>query len=162
MINVSWDPDALEMRLTGIRDALGDLRPVWPQVHEIFIAFIKEIFKSEGSYAGQGQWVPLNPTYARRKQRMWGMKPILQASGAFKTAFIVPSDRDHVYKTGPDFMEAGVRTRYGKAHQFGYPPNNLPARPILQRFTKAEGADVVDAILAHVLKVAARKKPGQR
>ncbi len=155
MIAIEWDAGTLQTTLRGIQSAVDDLRPAWGDVHDIFRAFMREIFRSQGSYAGS-QWKPLNRAYAAYKQRKWGNKPILQASGTLMRSFVSETDANHVLRVGPTFAEFGSRVLYAKAHQFGYPPRKLPARPMIQKFTRAEGERVVDAILTHVLKSARR------
>lgn len=139
--------------LRGIEQGINDLRPIWKDVDTIFRAFMRQIFQSEGAYGGS-KWRALNPAYAARKARQWGARPILQASGALMSSFVSASDADHVYRVGPTFGEFGSRKRYAKAHQYGFPPHKLPARPMLRKFTKSEGERVVDVILGHLFKQA--------
>jgi phage gpG-like protein len=151
MIQVQWDASRLEMRLGGLFSGLRDLRPAWGSVHRIFLDFMKRVFAREGQYGGP-VWVPLNPRYAAWKRRRYGDRPILQATGALYRSFTDEQDPAHVYRSGPDFMETGSSVRYARAHQWGYPPRHLPARPMIREFTKEEGARAADALLAHVLK----------
>jgi hypothetical protein len=155
MITIQWQSGNLNAVLKGIEGALTDLRPAWGDVDKIVAKFMAEVFRAEGAYAGS-KWKPLNKAYAVQKARKWGAKPILQASGALMRSFVNADDPDHVMRVGPTFGEFGSRKRYAKAHHFGYPPNNLPSRPLLRRFTKIEGEMVVDAILAHIFKAARR------
>lgn len=158
MITVQFDAKRLEMRLGGLYGRLRDLRPVWGDIHEIFLAFMKRVFDAEGKVAKGGSvWVPLNPRYAAWKQRHYGDLPILHLTGALRRSFTEAGDAAHVYRTGPGFMETGSSVKYARAHQWGFPPKKLPARPILRAFTKAEGARAADAVLAHLLKSMRRK-----
>jgi phage gpG-like protein len=155
MIQMQWDMTRLEYRLGGLFSALRDLRPVWADVHTIFLQFMKAVFDREGKYGGAA-WEPLNPRYAAWKRRHYGEQPILQLTGALYRSLTDEQDPAHVYRTGPAFMETGSSLRYARAHQWGYPPGHLPARPIIREFTKAEGARVADAVLAHLLRGAQR------
>ncbi len=159
MITVKMDAERLNVRLGGILGAVKDLRPVWPDVHNIFMDFIKEVFRSQGGYAGT-TWQPLNPNYAAWKARYYAGKPIMQLTGRLYESFITPNHPEHVYRTGPSFGEFGTRVLYARTHHWGYPPRNIPARRLIPRFTKAEGERVVDAILAHIIKGA--RKPGTK
>lgn len=157
MITITLDTKRVEAMLKGVTDGLNDLRPAWPKVDEIVRAFMRQVFISEGAYGGR-KWQALNKAYAAKKQQRWGMKPILQASGQLMSSFVTRQDADHVYRVGPTFGEFGSRKAYAKAHHYGVPARNLPARPIIRKFTKAEGERVVDAILAHLFKSARRTK----
>lgn len=150
MITTEWDDSQLRLVLGGLTDGLRDLTPIWPSVHQIFVTFMHEAFTSEGAYAGE-RWVPLNPAYAAYKQRHWGPKPILQRDGTLMASFVNMGDPNHVYITGPTFAEMGSRVHYAPAHQWGYPPRNLPARPMIREFTRAEGEQFVDVVLAYLL-----------
>jgi phage gpG-like protein len=153
MITITLDTKRVETMLKGVTDGLNDLRPAWPKVDEIVRAFMKQVFVSEGAYGGR-KWVALNQAYAAKKRRRWGARPILQASGQLFGSFTARNHPDHVYRVGPTFGEFGSRRLYAKAHQYGIPARSLPARPIIRKFTKAEGERVVDAILAHLFKSA--------
>jgi phage gpG-like protein len=155
LIAIQWDSKKLELTLKGTSDALKDLRPIWGDIDAIFRAFMRQVFASEGSYGGS-RWKPLNTAYAARKQRQWGTKPILQRTGLLMHSFVSANDVDHVYRVGPTFGEFGSRKIYAKPHQYGAPSIRLPARPMIRKFTKAEGERVVDALLAHIFREAAR------
>jgi phage gpG-like protein len=150
---MQFDAKSLEMRLGGLYGRLHDLRPVWGDIHEIFLAFMKRVFDAEGKVAkGGSAWAPLNPRYAAWKRRTHGDLPILYLRGGLRRSFTEAGGAEHIYRTGPAFMEVGSSVEYARAHQWGYPPKKLPARPILRAFTKAEGARAADAVLAHLLK----------
>ena len=153
MIRMEWNAGTLQYTLEGIERGLSDMRPAWESIGDIFRAFMRQVFRSQGSYGGSA-WQPLNPAYAMYKRRRYGSKPILQATGALMASFTNKASPEHVARIGPSFAEFGSRTRYAKAHQFGFPPRNLVARPMIRAFTKAEGERVVDAILAHLFKSA--------
>lgn len=150
MIRMQGNAAGLTAYVSGIEAGLRDLRPVWNDVHDVFIAFMKRVFKTEGEYTGD-KWTPLNPAYAERKKREYGNKGLLQREGNLYHSFIDPDNADHVMVTGPTFAEFGSRTIYAKAHQYGRPEIKLPARPIIRDLTKAEGERIADAVLAYVL-----------
>jgi hypothetical protein len=156
MIRVSWDASGMEARLGGISTALRDLTPVWPTVHEIVVRFFRAIFAAQGAYPTGRPWVPLNPAYARWKQRQVGDKPILQFTGDLYAS--MQGGAEHVFRFGPAFMETGTSDIKARTHQWGYPPRNIPARPIVQKPSRAEGERIVDAILAFLFGAARRVK----
>lgn len=158
MITMEFDSARLEQRFGGLASALRDMRPVWPDVHQIFMNFMKRVFASQGSYGGQ-QWAPLSPAYAAWKHRNYPDQPILQLRGDLYRSFTEAEDPQHVYRVGPGFMETGSSVRYARAHQWGYRPRRLPARPIIRGFTKVEGEEAADAVLAYLLK-SMRRGPG--
>jgi len=154
VITITLDIASATKMMQGIERGLNDLSPVWKNVDVVFRAFMRQVFQAEGAYGGP-KWRALNTAYAEKKKARWGAKPILQASGALMRSFTAPSDPNHVYRVGPTFGEFGSRVRYAKAHQYGVLPH-LPARPIVRKFTKAEGEKVVDIILKHLLREARR------
>jgi len=151
VIELDFDAENLQLRLVGLSDALRDLNPVWGDLHQIFMDFMKRVFDAQGAYGGK-QWAPLSPGYAAWKARHYPGKPILQLRGRLYPSFTKAEDPDHVYRTGPTFMETGSKVRYARAHHWGYLPNKLPARTIIRGFTRAEGERAADAVLAYLLK----------
>lgn len=160
-MNITYDDDGARAMISGISDALDDLRPFFGDVHDIFIAFEKEVFKSQGGYAGN-LWEPLNPRYAAWKTRHFSGKDIMHRGERLYRSLTTKTGEDHIYETGPSWMEVGTRTLYARAQHFGYEPTNLPSRPLIPKMTKAEGERMVDALLAHVLKAARTGRRGGR
>lgn len=68
----------------------------WNAVQSEFYKIQKEIFDKEG----QPKWKALSPNYAKVKQRLYGSKPILQATGAMYKEFT--SDTGNVTKTAQE------------------------------------------------------------
>lgn len=117
------DPGASEMvkALDHYRAQTTDFSPVF----EAFAAYhrrsILRNFMAEGRPL---RWSPLQPATIRDRQRQgYGAGPILQRSGRLMRAFEFNWRR----------QSYSVRntTPYFNAHQFGYAPNSLPARPML-------------------------------
>lgn len=135
----------------GVKNGLDDLRPAWPAVHKIFIDFEDKVFSSQGAYTGD-DWVPLNPDYAIYKERSWPGQTIMKRDGELFKSLTKPGHADHVYRTGPGFVEMGTKRLYARAQHFGYEQTNLPARKIIPKFTKEQGEAVVDVIMKHLFK----------
>ena len=150
---ISIDADDLKITLNGLSSALTDLRPAWKDVHQIFLEFERKVFETEGGYAS-ADWVPLNPSYAAYKERTYGSKSIMRRSDRLYKSLTAANHPDHVYNTGPAFIEMGTRTLYARAQHFGYERMGLPARPLIPKITKEEGERIVDAIMIHLFKSA--------
>lgn len=153
-MKVSVEMGNLTATLHGINDALTDLRPAFKEVHTIFLEFERKVFETEGGYASS-EWVPLSPSYAAYKDRVYGHRSIMRRGEdrLFKS-LTNAADGDHIYINGPSFVEMGTRVLYARAHQYGYERMNLPSRPLIPKFTREEGERVVDAIMAHLFKAA--------
>ncbi len=151
MIQIEFDAEQLAYRLGNLGSALNDLRPVWPEVDTVVREFMKKVFESEGEYGGT-HWAPLNEAYAQRKARDNPGKTILRLSDWLYGSFTNAQHPEHVMNVGPTFGEFGSKVLYAAAHQYGYPPRKLPARPMVREFTKEEGERVVDIIMAYLFK----------
>lgn len=79
MISIEVDGVAQTVAaFTEVEGAITDLRKhrIWFRVRQAFYKVQKDIFGSEGP-----GWQALSPKYAAYKNKRWGGKPILQASG---------------------------------------------------------------------------------
>jgi len=148
---ISIDAKDLMITLNGINEALDDLRPAWKDVHDIFLEFERKVFETEGGYAS-ADWEPLNPAYAAYKTRIYGAKTIMRRDDRLYKSLTSRTSQEHVYNTGPSFIEMGTRTLYARAQHFGYEKTGLPARPLIPQITREEGERIVDAIMIHLLK----------
>jgi len=153
MIRVGVDKSGLEIKLRGLEQGLRDLAPVWPKVHEILLAFMKQHFASEGTYAGV-RWRVLSPNYARWKAKHYPGKKILQLRGDLYGSLTQPRHASHVFRSGPSFMEFGTSDWKARIHQTGSLKiaNRPPRRIVLPKLTKAEGEQIVDVMLAFMLR----------
>jgi phage gpG-like protein len=113
--------DAWTRYLAELIGRAKDLQPVL----ETFGAYmvtgsLQRNFEAEGRPA---PWAPLSPLYAARKARRYPGRPILVASGQMRAGFQWRATKQtlKIWNTRP----------YWKAHQYGYPPHNLPARVML-------------------------------
>lgn len=150
MLKIEVSDSGLVNKIRGLGERLRDLRPVWGDVHTIFIEFMKQHFKTEGAYVGQ-PWVPLNPRYAAWKARMYPGQPILRLTDRLFESLTEAQDSEHVFNTGPTFAEIGTRNPVAWYHQSGT-RRGLPKRTVIPRWTKREGTRIVDAILAFILR----------
>jgi phage gpG-like protein len=152
MIKIEYTDNDLTYRLRGLRQAIGDLRPVWEgPVHRIFLTMMKEQFKQEGAYNGE-KWTPLSPAYAAWKVREVGHMPILQLYGPLSKSLTEVGAPDQVMRVGPSFAEYGTSVVYAATHHFGDPGRNIPQRRVIPKFTQAEGTRIVYSIMEFLLK----------
>jgi len=153
VIKVSGDATRLIQTLDGVKLGLKDLTPVWGKVHEVFIAFVKRVFETEGGYVGDA-WKPLSPAYAKWKARHTPNKGILQLRGQLFASLTEPQHSDHVFRSGPSWAEYGTRVLYAKFHQTG--TRQMPRRPPIKPFSRVEGEAAADIVLAYMLERARR------
>ncbi len=94
-------------------------------------------------------WAELSPRYAKWKQRKYGNKPKLVATG--KTRSTV---RDFV-EGGSAIVEFGRVApgggELGMIHQFGAPAANIPARPVLPELSDAVLDKCAEIVVGEVL-----------
>ncbi len=103
-----------------------DLTPIWDDVRDQFWEFEKEQFASEGSAGRSGRWAALSKTYAERKRKMYGAKPILERTGRLRRSMIGQTG-DTVYRANETEMHVGTNVPYSGFHQRG--TSKMPARP---------------------------------
>jgi phage gpG-like protein len=118
------DPNNTELvrTLDHYRTAVQDFRPVFAKFQKAHQRSILRNFKAEGR---PKKWKALQPaTIADRKRQGYGSGPILKRSGKLMNAFKFKWSKTQ-YKV---WNTQGV---IFDAHQFGYPPNNLPKRQML-------------------------------
>lgn len=151
MLKIEVSDSGLVTKIRGLGERLRDLRPVWGDVHAIFIEFMKQHFKTEGAYVGR-PWVPLNPRYAAWKARHYPGQPMLRLTDRLYISLTEAGDAEHVFNTGPTFAEMGTRNPKGWWHQGEHRAPGVPKRTVIPRWTKREGTQIVDAILAFILR----------
>lgn len=128
----------LFVRVNGIQDLVNnlesiakgfkDFKPVFEKIADDFRKTQSAVFRSEGSYEGRSKWVALSPEYRLQKAKLYGGKPILQATGALKTSF-TKKGGNHISQISNDRMILGSRDPKGGYHQSG--TSRMPARPPL-------------------------------
>lgn len=120
---------AYAFALGNIKRDMGDFKPVWPRVAELFYRSEGQQFSSQGSRGPSGRWSPLNPQYAKRKRMKWGTRGILIASGRMK-ASLVGRSADSIYDVSHGmYAELGTRVPYAIFHQAG--TSKMPQRKLI-------------------------------
>lgn len=153
MMHLEMDTSGLEYQLRGMESALRNLKPVWAQVRDVLIDFIKQHFNTEGSYAGT-PWVPLSPAYAAYKARKAPGKTILRFRDRLYGSLTKRGSEEQVFRMGENWMEWGTAVPYARPHQTGSlsVQNRPPKRVVLPPLTKNEGERIADIFLAFMLK----------
>jgi hypothetical protein len=123
-----------EAKLVRLLAMLTDLRPFWPKVVPLFIAWMREQFGSEGEWGGD-PWAPLSEAYNTRKQEMYPGRGILYATGDLRRSASNPQriatpQMLSLIIDDADKRHGGKETRsVAEYHQEGTP--TMPARPII-------------------------------
>lgn len=82
-----WEGDRAWLDKVRRIGELADFSDVFSDaIDEVVMPEIKEQFDTEG----RGAWAPVTPETARRKRKLYGDRPTLQATGAMYRAFTVP------------------------------------------------------------------------
>lgn len=114
--------------LTRIERGTSDLKPLFELLGEDF----RDTERQQFAHEGYG-WAPLSPAYAIRKRRLWGDKPILQASGALRSAMterMTPGNITDIRETEA-FYGVNLGQLYPRLHQTGASRANLPQRKVI-------------------------------
>lgn len=107
---------------------------LWPDITQDIAQGEMDIFDRENAVTGFGRWTELSEDYRLRKEKLYPGKPILEATGRLRTAATVPGSPDNIIEYGRLGMTYGINKsaiKYARAHQYGYPPRNLPMREYL-------------------------------
>jgi len=117
------DPGFTEItrRLEHYNTASKDFSPVFEAFAEYHKRSIDRNFRAQGR---PKRWHRLKPATIRDRLRQgYAAGPILKRSGRLMRSFM--------YRWNAQQYFAWNTRPYFKAHQYGYPPNNLPARQML-------------------------------
>ena len=106
------------LEFAGLAKAVQDWRKyIWPGVvRDAIRPWLAKQFRTQGAAGAHGKWAALDPIYAAAKQRRWGKKPILEASGAMKNDLLSPSNTG---KMTERTLLYGTQVRYAIFHQKG-------------------------------------------
>jgi len=90
-----------------------------------------EQFRSEG----EPSWKPLQPeTIARRRKgRGRGQPKILQDTGRLRRSYTSSVAPNSIHDLQHYKLTVGSNLVYAAFHQFGFPPRNIPERPLIIR-----------------------------
>jgi hypothetical protein len=121
--------DTLSPALEKLADEAVDFTRTEDETHGALAGIVRQNFDGQGTFAGG--WPSLSPGYAQRKQKLYGDKPILQASGALVDSLTRRDAPGAVFRVSRDEVNYGSALPHARAHQRGVPSRNLPARPVI-------------------------------
>lgn len=133
VVEYKVDPDSsFQKSLNQAYDLTGDLTIPLGLITKRWYQSNKSIF----ALKGKGKYEDLKPRTKKFKLRHIGqVYPILLLSGTLAASITEPQDGAAFNEiVNKKILLLGVRTdqiKYARAHQFGNPGNNLPARPFL-------------------------------
>lgn len=98
---------------------------IWGKVRQAFYKVQKDIFGSEGSSGASGKWAALSSPYKEIKQKKYGNKPILQATGKMYKEFTASAKVDE----GATEMTLSFSS---PAQYHAYGTSKMPKRSMLE------------------------------
>lgn len=114
--------------LGGLEAQARDQRPALNAVIDFeLVPDIAEQFDTEG----RGRWPELSPSSLARKRRVYGDRPILQASGAEVESLTQGRAAHQIRNVRPDGAEFGSDLKYAALHQNPQPGSRLPERALV-------------------------------
>lgn len=121
---------------------------VFPELVPVLESASRRQFDAEGRGPNRGAWAALTPRYAERKRRIYGSKPILEASGRLRQALTEESSpyAARAY-TATQFAYGTAGVPYASFHQSG--TGRMVDRPLFDF-----GGDVENDINATARRVA--------
>lgn len=112
--------------LMGLSAAVQDWTPAFEKSGEDLVRFFSyDVFESEGQ-AIDDLWTPLSAAYAKRKEKLYPDKGILDATGLMRESFMSQAD--------PTSLKIWNAVEYFKYHQSIEPRSKLPRR-VMMRLT---------------------------
>ncbi len=102
--------------LSGLENQVRDQRRgLNAAIDEALIPDLAVQFDTEG----RGRWPALSQSYLERKRKVYGDKPILQASGALQKSLTQAGATQQVRDVRADGAEYGTDLQYASIHQTG-------------------------------------------
>lgn len=109
----------VEAQFAFLEKELESLKPLWEN-------FSPEFSQQETEHFAAEPWTPLSPTYVRRKQQIFGSKPILRATDHLFASFTEENAADAVRRMEDDSAEFGSSDFKAMLHFAG--TSRMPAR----------------------------------
>ena len=117
----------LHRAIQRFTDGVDDLRPLWPEMSQMFYDIEREQFTTEGGAGESGPWAPLSPRYAAWKASHYGGKGILERSGGLLAS--LTGGTGAIHETTKDSLRIGTSNRHAMFHQKG--TRRMPARKVI-------------------------------
>jgi phage gpG-like protein len=106
-------------------------RPAFNKAADYLMAATAKQFSSQGRRGG-GSWKGLTHEWTIEKAALGGDPRILHFRGPLRRSVTKRRTKGQVLIITQNRMVFGTSIEYGAAHQFGYPPRNIPRRPFLK------------------------------
>ena len=110
-----------------LAEEFRDFRPVWKDIKPILFDIEKKLFDSEGGSGKSGKWKSLTKPYSEIKQKRFGNKKILEASGKLRKS-LTSDTSDTIFETSKDELIFGSKLPEFRGHFKGNSKTNLPVR----------------------------------
>jgi phage gpG-like protein len=130
MLEIQWQisgDEELNAAFQAFARAVTDWRPYWPTIAGVFYEAERARFASDGF----GTWPRLSDGYAKWKTKNYPGEPMMSLTGNLRRSLTDRFGPNAVYEDEPQSLVLGTTVPYAAAHHYGYPPRNLPARPII-------------------------------
>lgn len=113
-MSADWEGEReVQERMRRI-EGFADMSDVFDAaLDEVVVPELREQFESEG----RGRWPGLAPAYERRKRKLYGERPILQATGGLARSLIVPGAAHQIREVGPRGAVFGTDLERARFHQ---------------------------------------------
>lgn len=127
LFTLKVDGSKLDSMIRGLGEKIRDWTEAWPKVSLAIQRIFNEQFASEGARGPAGPWPELKEGYARRKQRVYPGRNLLEASGRLRRSLVSGTD-DTLEEFAPRRMRFGTTAPYALYHQRG--TKKMPPRKI--------------------------------
>lgn len=131
----------LSRRLRIAAERVKDWTPAYEETGVTLTGlFSKDVFDTQGGVIEES-WSPLKKAYALRKQRMYGNKGILEATGRMRNSF--------KYGVRPDMVQIWNEAEYFKYHQSNKPRTSDLPRRVMMKLAELQRQIVVKIFQTH-------------
>jgi phage gpG-like protein len=124
-VHLEIHSEEVQQAMRHLSARIADLKWLWPDIAGEFYKREMALFAAEG----EGAWESLSPNYAAWKSKYYPGLPLLSLRGDLKSSLVARLSTYAIYEDEPQALTLGSSVPYALAHQYGYKPRNLPARP---------------------------------
>jgi phage gpG-like protein len=126
----------VRLGITKMARRAASPKPVLEDIVFDLMEAVDAVFRSEGRRGG-GSWRA--DTLKWQSEKYWGNHDprIKQATGDLRHSLTRLGHPQQLLRVTNSTIQYGTKLPYGRVHQKGYPPGNIPARPFL-KFTKGD------------------------
>lgn len=132
----------VDAKLAALDREIGTLKPLWER-------FGEEFYSQETALFDAQPWAPLSPAYARKKQEIYGDKPILKATDALFRSLTQQGATGNIHRVNDLDAEFGSNDPKAMFHFTG--TSRMPARdplaePDVDRYETIAGEYVEEIV----------------